>query len=38
MLDTLFRGLFDTALTDTIAPVDFLLCIDPCFWDCCCAP
>lgn len=27
MLDTLFRGLFDTALTDTIAPVDFLLCI-----------
>ena len=27
MLDALFRGLFDTALTDTIAPVDFLLCI-----------
>lgn len=27
MLDTLFRGLFDTALTDTIAPGDFLLCV-----------
>lgn len=27
MLDTLFRGMFDTALTDTIAPGDFLLCI-----------
>ena len=27
MLDTIFRGLFDTALTDTIAPGDFLLCV-----------
>ena len=27
MPDTLFRGLFDTALTDTIAPGDFLLCV-----------
>ena len=27
MLDTLFRGLFDTTLTDTIAPGDFLLCV-----------
>lgn len=27
MLDTLFRGLFDTTLTDTIAPENFLLCI-----------
>ena len=27
MLDTLFRGLFDTALTDTIAPGSFLLCV-----------
>ena len=27
MLDTFFRGLFDTALTDTIAPGDFLLCV-----------
>ena len=27
MLDTLFQGLFDTALTDTIAPGDFLLCV-----------
>nr|WP_297171548.1 DUF4956 domain-containing protein [uncultured Agathobaculum sp.] len=27
MLDMFFRGLFDTALTDTIAPTDFLLCI-----------
>lgn len=27
MLDSLFGGLFDTALTDTIAPGDFLLCV-----------
>ena len=27
MLDTLFQGLFDTALTDTIAPGKFLLCV-----------
>ena len=27
MLDTLFRGVFDTSLTDTIAPGDFLLCV-----------
>lgn len=27
MLDILFRGLFDTTLTDTIAPGDFLLCV-----------
>ena len=27
MLDTLFRGLFDTTLTNTIAPGDFLLCV-----------
>ena len=27
MLDNLFHGLFDTALTDTIAPGDFLLCV-----------
>ena len=27
MLDSVFRGLFDTALTDTITPGDFLLCI-----------
>lgn len=27
MLDTFFRGLFDTTLTDTIAPADFLLCM-----------
>ena len=27
MLETMFRGLFDTALTDTIAPGDFLLCV-----------
>lgn len=27
MLDTLFHGLFDTTLTDTIAPGDFLLCV-----------
>ena len=27
MLDTLFRGLFDTTLTDTIAPGNFLLCV-----------
>ena len=27
MLDTFFVGLFDTALTDTIAPADFLLCV-----------
>ena len=27
MLDTVFRGLFDTTLTDTISPGDFLLCI-----------
>ena len=27
MLDTVFRGLFDTALTDTIAPEGFLLCV-----------
>lgn len=27
MLDTLFRGLFDTTLTVTIAPVAFLLCV-----------
>ena len=27
MLDTMFRGLFDTTLTDTIAPGDFLLCV-----------
>lgn len=27
MPDTLFRGLFDTTLTDIIAPGDFLLCV-----------
>ena len=27
MLDTLFRGLFDTTLTKTSAPGDFLLCV-----------
>lgn len=27
MLDSLFRGLFDSSLTDTIDPADFLLCI-----------
>ena len=27
MLETIFRGIFDTALTDTIAPGDFLLCV-----------
>ncbi len=27
MLDTFFHGLFDTALTDAIAPGDFLLCV-----------
>ena len=27
MLDFFFRGLFDTTLTDTIAPREFLLCI-----------
>lgn len=27
MLDTVFRGLFDTALTDTIVPGNFLLCV-----------
>lgn len=27
MLDTFFRGLFDTALTDTISPRNFLLCV-----------
>lgn len=27
MLDSLFRGLFDTTLTNTIAPVNFLLCV-----------
>lgn len=27
MLDTLFRGLFDTTLTDTIDPGSFLLCV-----------
>ena len=27
MLDTIFRGLFDTALTDTIGPGNFLLCV-----------
>lgn len=27
MLDTFFRGLFDTALTDTITPGEFLLCV-----------
>ena len=27
MLDTVFRGLFDTALTNTIAPGNFLLCV-----------
>ena len=27
MLDTLFRGLFDTTLTNTIAPGDSLLCV-----------
>ncbi|HIY21559.1 MAG TPA: DUF4956 domain-containing protein [Candidatus Flavonifractor merdigallinarum] len=27
MLDSVFRGLFDTALTDTITPGHFLLCI-----------
>jgi len=27
MLDTLFRGLFDTTLTDIIAPGSFLLCV-----------
>ena len=27
MLDTLFQGLLDTALTDPIAPGDFLLCV-----------
>ena len=27
MLDTVFRGLFDTALTDTIFPGNFLICV-----------
>lgn len=27
MLDSFFRGLFDSSLTDTIDPADFLLCI-----------
>lgn len=27
MLDTVFRGLFDTTLTDIIHPLDFLLCV-----------
>lgn len=27
MLDTFFRGLFDTALTDAITPADFLMCV-----------
>lgn len=27
MLDTVFRGLFDTALTDTISPGNFLICV-----------
>lgn len=27
MLDSLFRGVFDTELTTVIAPVDFLLCV-----------
>ena len=27
MLDSLFRGLFNTALTDTITPAQFLLCV-----------
>ena len=27
MPDRLFQGLFDTALTNTIAPGDFLLCV-----------
>ena len=27
MIETVFRGLFDTALTDTIAPGNFLLCV-----------
>ena len=27
MLDSLFLGLFDTALTDTISPAQFLLCV-----------
>ncbi|MGI6030095.1 MAG: DUF4956 domain-containing protein [Eubacteriales bacterium] len=27
MLDTLFRGLFDTALTNSITPSDFVLCV-----------
>lgn len=27
MLEPFFRGLFDTALTDTIAPGTFLLCM-----------
>ena len=27
MLDTIFRGVFDTELTTVIAPADFLLCV-----------
>ena len=27
MLDSLFRGVFDTALTDVISPSSFLLCV-----------
>ena len=27
MLDSLFRGMFDTQLTSVIAPADFLLCV-----------
>ena len=27
MLDSLFAGVFDTALTNVIAPADFLLCV-----------
>lgn len=27
MLDSLFRGVFDTQLTSVIAPADFLLCV-----------
>ena len=27
MLDSMFRGVFDTELTSVIAPADFLLCV-----------
>ena len=32
MLDSLFRGVFDTQLTSVIAPADFLLCVGVSLW------